>query len=362
MLSIGDPAPWFVARSTVNPKFHFDTVAGHYVVLSFFGSASQPAAAQLLRDLHEARNYFDGVHVAFFGVSADVADAERIAAAPISAGVVYFADFDASIARGYGLVAPSNGGLRPTTFVLDEGLRVVGVCPLEGNGIGHLSQVMQVLAVQPRLEDTSRTAPVLILDRVFEPELCRTLIGAYESQGGTDSGFMRDIEGKTTGVYDYSFKRRSDCEIVDQELIRTIHKRLSGRVIPEIRKAFNFHVTRIERHIVACYESATSGHFRPHRDNTSVGTAHRRFAVSINLNAEDFEGGNLRFPEFGLRTYRPSTGGAVVFGCSLLHEATPVTQGKRYAFLPFLYDDAAAKIRDQNRQHIAGESIDLNRN
>jgi predicted 2-oxoglutarate/Fe(II)-dependent dioxygenase YbiX len=36
----------------------------------------------------------------------------------------------------------------------------------------------------------------------------------------------------------------------------------------------------------------------------------------------------------------------VVFSCSLLHEATPVTRGTRYATLPFLYDDAAAAVRE----------------
>jgi predicted 2-oxoglutarate/Fe(II)-dependent dioxygenase YbiX len=171
---------------------------------------------------------------------------------------------------------------------------------------------------------------------------------------------MRDIDGKTTGVLDYSFKRRTDCEIEDPAIIEKLHHRLQRRVVPEIRKAYNFHVTRIERHLIACYDGSVGGHFRPHRDNTSLGTAHRRFAVSINLNAEDYDGGNLRFPEYGPATYRPTTGGAVVFGCSVLHEATPVTRGRRFAFLPFLYDDAAAQIREQNRKHIAGESINLN--
>ena len=50
-----------------------------------------------------------------------------------------------------------------------------------------------------------------------------------------------------------------------------------------------------------------------------------------------------------MRTYRPPTGGAVVFSCSLLHEATPVTKGLRYATLPFLYDEAAAEIREANK-------------
>ena len=35
------------------------------------------------------------------------------------------------------------------------------------------------------------------------------------------------------------------------------------------------------------------------RAGASGGVTHRRFAVAINLNAEGFEGGDLRFPEFG---------------------------------------------------------------
>ena len=42
----------------------------------------------------------------------------------------------------------------------------------------------------------------------------------------------------------------------------------------------------------------------------------------------------------------------MVFGCGLLHEVKPVTQGERFAFLPFLYDDAAAEIRRQNAQYL----------
>ncbi len=84
-------------------------------------------------------------------------------------------------------------------------------------------------------------------------------------------------------------------------------------------------------------------------------TAHRSFAVTSNLNAEEYEGGDLRFPEFGDRTYRAPTGGAVVFSCSLLHEATPVTKGKRYAFLPFLYDEEAKVIREANLDKLAAQ-------
>ena len=78
--------------------------------------------------------------------------------------------------------------------------------------------------------------------------------------------------------------------------------------------------------------------------------------ITINLNAGDYDGGDLRFPEYGGRTYRAPTGGAVVFSCSLLHEATPVTRGKRYAFLPFLYNEEAARIREANNPYL-GEGV-----
>ena len=65
----------------------------------------------------------------------------------------------------------------------------------------------------------------------------------------------------------------------------------------------------------------------------------------MNRDAEEYEGGNLRFPEFDDRSYRAPTGGAVVFSCSLMHEALPVTKGRRFCVLPFLYDETAAKQR-----------------
>jgi predicted 2-oxoglutarate/Fe(II)-dependent dioxygenase YbiX len=111
----------------------------------------------------------------------------------------------------------------------------------------------------------------------------------------------------------------------------------------------------MERYIVSCYAAEDGAHFRAHRDNTTKGTAHRRFAVSVNLN-DDFDGGEVSFPEYGPRSFKAPPGGAVVFSCSLLHAVSKVTRGRRYAFLPFLYDDEAAKLREANNPHL-GEGV-----
>jgi predicted 2-oxoglutarate/Fe(II)-dependent dioxygenase YbiX len=198
-------------------------------------------------------------------------------------------------------------------------------------------------------------APVLIVPGVLPPAACRQLIALYDDQGGAESGFMREVDGITKEVVDYGHKRRADHLIADKDLILYLQARIFHVLRPMVRRAFQFDATRIERFNVACYDSEVGGYFRPHRDNTTKGTAHRKFAVTINLDTSSYEGGDLSFPEFGPQTYRAPTGGAVVFSCSLLHEAKPVTKGRRYAFLPFLYDDAGALLREANLAHVAPE-------
>jgi hypothetical protein len=214
------------------------------------------------------------------------------------------------------------------------------------------ARIIELLRQIPR-EPAVMPAPVLIVPRILPAEICRHLIDLYEKDGGEESGFMREESGVTVHRTDPSHKRRRDYLLEDAKLVAALNARLSSTLLPMIKRAFQFDVTRIERHIVSCYDSADGGHFAPHRDNTTKGTAHRRFACTINLNAEDYEGGDLVFPEFGPRSYRAPTGGAVIFSCSLLHTAQAVTKGRRYAFLPFFYDDEAARIRERNLAHVA---------
>jgi len=64
----------------------------------------------------------------------------------------------------------------------------------------------------------------------------------------------------------------------------------------------------------------------------------------------------VSFPEYGSRSFKPPPGGAIIFPCALLHAVSRVTSGRRYAFLPFLYDEEAAKIREANNIFL-GESV-----
>jgi predicted 2-oxoglutarate/Fe(II)-dependent dioxygenase YbiX/peroxiredoxin len=345
----GDPAPWFRQRSATQPTFSFDTVAGRYIVLCFFASAADARAQAAIAAVEAAQEVFNDVHASFFGVSNDAADEGRVK--EFYPGYRYFLDFDGSIAALYGARAQDEEMLRRLWVVLDPTLRVVHIAPFDTTGAEEIIDLVKTLPPPGRHGGAEAFAPVLQLADVLEPELCNTLIGLYEAKGGEDSGFMREHDGKTVLVVDHTHKRRRDVLVEDETLIATLQERVRRRIVPEIAKAFAFKVTRMERYLVGCYTADDGGHFRPHRDNTTKGTAHRRFAVTINLNSE-FEGGELSFPEYGPRLFKPPPGGAVVFSCSLLHTVSKVVRGKRYAFLPFLYDDAAAEERERNNPYL----------
>ncbi|MGE0723591.1 MAG: redoxin domain-containing protein [Alphaproteobacteria bacterium] len=355
-LTPGDVAPWFHAPTHSNTRYHFDTVAGRFVVLSFIGSSATAECRSVLAWLAQNRRRFDDHQAVFFGVTAEPADIAENRLAESIPGIRWFLDADGSVARLYRALdeAGALSSAAPRTFVLDPALRILAAIPMDDLDRHHAT-LAATLSALPAIDDDqwpTGPAPVLIVPRILEPSFCRSLIEYYDRVGGTPSGYMSSDGERSIGVYNPSRKRRTDCIIEQDDLRVGLRTRLSRRLVPMIERAYQFKVSRIERYIVACYDSADRGGFATHRDNTTPATKHRRFAVTINLNAEEYEGGDLRLPEYGRRAYRAPTGGALVFSCSMLHEALPVTKGRRYATLPFLYDEAAAQIRDATRHLI----------
>jgi len=338
-MSLGEMAPPFVTATRQNPKFHFSTVAGRHLLVAIMprDPVARDAAIAAVAPLMPQ---FEGEFLAAFFIArepvGDTVPPDRLH------GQRWLFDPQSEVAVQMGL-----GAEEAAWLLLDPAMRLVARAPID-EPQAVFSRIIGGLPPLESYAGVEMIAPVLIVPRVFEPDFCRRLIDIYEARGGQPSGVMRDIDGRTVGVMD-GMKSRSDVSLQDNaELRGQIVAQLQRTVAPMMRRTFQFNPTRIERYIVARYAADEGGYFSPHRDNESLGTAHRRFACSINLNAEEHEGGDLRFPEFGPRTYRPPTGGAVVFNCNLQHEATPVTRGRRYAFLPFFYDEEGQRIRERN--------------
>ncbi|MDX1513167.1 MAG: 2OG-Fe(II) oxygenase [Gammaproteobacteria bacterium] len=235
-------------------------------------------------------------------------------------------------------------GVQPRLYLLDENQRLLAdLAGGAADGLDALAESLRVRPGDPAASTPAGIAPVLMIPRVFEPEFCRYLIEVFHTRGHEESGVYSLRDGQLRHGVDHDMKKRYDHYVRDGDVTAEISQRLARRVLPEIEKAFCYRVTKLEEFKIACYRAREKGYFRAHRDNYSPQTVHRRFAMTLNLNADDYDGGELRFPEYGPHRYKPATGEAIIFSCSLLHEALDVTDGERYVLLAFLYGEDGAR-------------------
>ena len=227
----------------------------------------------------------------------------------------------------------------PSVFALDANLRLLARLRPDPGWVANLRQTL-ANAQPAATRDVASAAPVLFIPRVFPRDHCADLMAFFEEGGSTVSGVLHGSGDDVEIVADPATKIRREKVLQKSALLDRVEALIARRVLPEIDRAFQFRVTRYEGFKVVRYEASEGGHFAVHRDNDGPDTAHRRFALTINLNAERHRGGELRFPEFGTDRYQPPTGGAIVFSCHLAHGVMPVTAGSRYALISFFYSDA----------------------
>lgn len=227
---------------------------------------------------------------------------------------------------------------RAVTLVLDPLLRVDTIITGDTNQVETALEFLSRRAPRSAPAVVQCQAPALVLPNILDSDHCDRLIRYWEGE--------EKIEGKVVGTgpegnrVNRRTKVRSDVFLPEdaQETLE-LSEVLNRRLMPEIWKGFNFRVTGREALRIGCYDAAEQGHFSAHRDDSTPHTRHRRYAMSLNLNTGEYEGGLLRFPEFGPQLYAPPRGGAVVFSCSLLHMVLPVTKGRRIALFGFFYGD-----------------------
>ena len=328
-LQPGEPAPWFHQRSNDHPFYAFDTAAGRYLVLCFLASSQDPLAAVALKSVADNRALFDDKAFSFFGITMDRRDdSEKLLQAQLP-GIRHLFDFEGVVGKLYGAlpmdlrINEANVAMRRFWVVVGPSLRVMRVFPFEIDGSEHaaLFDYLRSLPPPELASGFARQPPVVMLDNVFEADLYDGIATLYRARN-----------------------KRDDYLIEDERLRQVIQIRIQRRVLPEVLRAFQFRPTHMENYVVSSQGKKVAP---PHRDNMGRGVAHRRFSIAVNLN-DDFAGGGLVFPEYSAQAFRAPAGGACIFSSSLLYAAKPVTEGRCYTFLPFLFDDPAAQLRTQN--------------
>ncbi len=330
-LSAGDRLPFCYGMSGAQRYYSFEEQAGRPSVLILAGE-TPPSAVAALIEAFAARAADFAARTADICVLAKVgAPGWPTARTPEGVTLVHCMDAALFLAAG----AP------PVVLVADRALTLLA--RLDGDDPAA-TLVAALTALDGR--EAGYPAPVLLRPGLLGAELCRRLIARFEAGGHVEGAMASiDAEGGAINRIDAAKKHRRDLTLDPAEPLHDeVLAALAGRLVPEIAKAFQVQVAHVDRVLVARYDD-TGGYFRRHRDNSSAHTAYREFALSVNLNAGDYEGGQLLFPEFDDRAHAPPTGAGFVFSASLLHEAAAVTRGARYVLLTFLHSPAAEARR-----------------
>lgn len=370
-LERGDRAPPFAlpdqAGESATPLA--DEVAGKPVLLIFQGVGPGAAFAARLAAFRDRQPDFAAHEATLFAITRDGVAANARLRAAEDLPFRLLSDEAGRVFEAYGLESdPARAAAGAVTLVLDPNRHVVAVLPApapeeqapeaqapeaqapeaqapEAQTPEAQTPETQVAAALRALAEVAGARPpgrlgahppVLVLPRALSAADCACLVAAWQRPVPVwDSG-----DGMTSAGYDVEqgeFKVRNEAYgRVDQLILRApetlgrLDALLGRRVLPEIGKAFQTRVARREDYRVARYDAADGGVLPPHRDNPTPETRHRRFTLSVLLNAGGFEGGGLRFREYGEQTYEVETGTAIVWSCSLLHEVLPVTAGQRF--------------------------------
>ena len=280
-IRVGDPMPWFSARTVTGNAFELQVSAGRWIVLCFLGSLEAPGAMDEAGSAAGAgravprgspgrpRGPADVPHdlaplAALSGAGVQLSRRRRRRDHPTGAATssAPWCSIRCCIAW-----RPSRSTIRTATPRCWR--NVIGALPEVGRacrraavraGADRAARVRVCLLRAARCASTRRWAAPI-------PASCSTRPA-----------------GRRPSI-DHRLKSRRDLVIVEPTLREAIRERIVTPPRPGDRTLSSpFEATRMDRYMVSCYAADHGGHFSRHRDNVNAGARHRKFAASINLN------------------------------------------------------------------------------
>ena len=335
LLDAGDTAPIVHAPDHTgnHASTGVDQLAGKPILLLFCPMLDEPSLIAI-RAL--AAELAQVAQAALFAISRQGIEANAAVHDRLALPFAILADTRADIFKGYG-VDPFPAEPSATLFMLDAGHRVARVLERMEPAALAAEALAELRRLGAARADVTLQAhpPVLVLPRMLSLEDCAFLaeiwrrnVPEYPTDGFTNAGTRREA-GDFKVVHDGGYGCAVEYIVQDESLQRFIDGRLRRRLLPEIRKAFQATGLQREGYRIAGYEARAGGFLNPHRDDSIPTNVNRRFTMTVNLNAGDYEGGELRFREYGEQLYAVERGTAIVWSASLLHEVLPVAKGRR---------------------------------
>lgn len=334
-LSIGDRVPEIIGATAAGHFYSLDDQAGRPALLVILSALPPRTVDRVLGKVRAAAAQIQQANLDVVPLATFDSFSGGLGSHPeVEDRIVYVSD-------AVSLASLKLGG-EPAAILIDRTGRVVDLLGLaEGADLSAwLQQAAHRIVAEPSRRCTS-SAPVLIIPNVASASDCEALIAHFEASPHLPGAMAAFADGAAYAKLDETKKRRRDIELAPGgPLHDEVVSLIASRVAPEIKRAFQVNIAFSDRILLARYDD-TGGYFKRHRDDAAPHTAFREFAISLNLNTHEYEGGELLFPEFDDHRYSPPAGSAIVFSASLLHEAAPVLKGRRYVLLSFLGGAAA---------------------
>ena len=334
--TVGDPLPHLILPNSegVGISLGHQNRAGRWQVLLFLDPADVPARVEALL---AARERLNGIEAYIYLIALSGPDASL-------PGADMFDESGKGAAFLLGMPNPGIAVIAPTgclsaQLAADDLDAAIMHCKAHASAFTNNVQ--------------KGTAPVLVMENLFEPELCQRVVQYWQDNPKTTGGVASSAHGNDQEIA--SIKRRQDVVIPDGPLFEEIKGKIARRVLPQIIRAYQMQIVSMEALRIGEYNASDAGAFGRHRDNATQFTAHRRLALTVNLNTGEYGGGELRFPEFGPGLYQPPVGGGVVFSCGMLHEALPVNRGSRFGMFTFFTDAAGLEQEKQMHERMKAE-------
>lgn len=161
--------------------------------------------------------------------------------------------------------------------------------------------------------------PVLNVPKVIPKKICKEIIDCFKDEIQSDEQLEKFK--KHLKLFDYKIKTY---------------------IAPQLKKAFGFECTRREEPYIL---KSTNENSNVQRIANLDSYSYRRFSVVIFLNAEEFSGGAIQFPEFGLESFKPTSGDALIYSAGCLEKTRTIYAGNRWILGTYLYNEEDAKLR-----------------
>lgn len=333
-----DFAPFVESRDEEDKRRALEVLAGRHVLVTFLSSKDRDYARQFFTTLNTQFKPHGKLEI--WHVCITDTTVEKLAALKKDFHInsAIWQDPGSHLAAAFGL--DTSKGTPPASFLLNRNLKIINrhvglkadqLATHIANDLLNALKLDKLAQGDPQI--VTQMAPALIVPDALPPEFCDYCIDTFR-KGHTFDG---TVGAEKNMALRTDAKVRTD-HVVHGKLLDELDEKLSRSLFPEIRKVFGFDVTYRELYKIGLYKGEKGGFFKAHRDNFDNPLGYRRVAMTLHL-SDDYEGGGLRFPEYGNTIYRPKKGAAIAFSSASLHEAMPVTAGERFVIVGFFHGD-----------------------